>query len=145
MASEASHRVLYSSEDYSVFQLSLLLSHLQLADRVTAELSSLDESAKGMQLSSASGVVSTRSAVFHELAALSSVASLRGSTNEETALIGQWSDFAWHRLGKLVMISVTLRKCEFLTLCWIRRGSPSTDFLRSWKDGRIGGFRARQD
>lgn len=102
MSSESTHRVAYSSEDYSVFQLNLLLSHLQLGDRVTTEFNaSLDESTKGMQLTSASGSTGTRSAVFRELVSLSSNAGFLGVSAEDSAQVDQWSDFSWHRLGKL--------------------------------------------
>ncbi len=101
MSTQDRSRVSYSTEDYSVFQLNLLLSHLQLSDNVDVEFNAgLDESAKGMQLTTSSSSVGTRSAVFRQLITLSSNASLMGKSAEETAQIDQWIDFAWHRLGK---------------------------------------------
>jgi hypothetical protein len=105
MSTEASYHVAYSTEDYSVFQLNLLLSHLQIGERVATEHdAALDEHAKGMQLTTPSSSIGTRSAVFRELVSLSSHASMTGKTAEETAQIDQWIDFAWNRLGMQITI-----------------------------------------
>jgi asparaginyl-tRNA synthetase len=114
MSTEATHRVSYSTEDYSVFQLNLLLSHLEIGERVATEFNeSLDTQTKGMLLTTPSSSIGTRSAVFRELISLSSHASMTGKSAEETAQIDQWVDFAWHRLEvPLQLIFSVLGKTE---------------------------------
>lgn len=95
------YRVVYSAEDYTVFQTHLLLSHLKLDDVVTIHRDvTLDPAAKGMQLQAADGQsVSPRIAVFRHLASRAS-GSWLGASADQSSVIDHWIDFSWHQLGE---------------------------------------------
>lgn len=105
MSTEATHRIVHSTDDYSVFQINLLLSHLNLGDRVSTHFdATLDESTKGVQLHTPEASIAPRNAVFKHLASITDDASWLGKSDEERSQIDHWTDFAWHRLGDFLFM-----------------------------------------
>jgi hypothetical protein len=102
MSIDAAYVLLHSSNDYTVCQAQLILSHLSILpsfvlsyDPTNETIHSVNENAKGMALVTPEGPVVQRSAIFRYLGEKFS----GGVLYKSPSSYDHWTDFTWHKLG----------------------------------------------